>query len=255
MSLFDNTNQNDQVQIDPNKNYLEDLVGEGKKFKSIEDLARGKAEADMYIEHFKQRQDELRQDYERLKTEYEAGPKLKELIDQIAQNKQSQGDAMNQDVREDKPVDLSKIEELVEQRIQLNRQRERENENFSKVEKRLQQEYGPNYKAMLKSTVDTLGLDESFVDDLARRSPDALFRTLGLDGQRRTDNFQSPPPSTTRPDQFSPDAQKRTWSYYQKMRKENPIKYRDPKTQDQMFRDAVALGPAFEDGDWNSLGH
>ena len=35
--------------VDPNKNYLTELVGDGKKFKTQEELARGKYESDLYL--------------------------------------------------------------------------------------------------------------------------------------------------------------------------------------------------------------
>jgi len=43
----------------------------------------------------------------------------------------------------------------------------------------------------------------------------------------------------------------RTWSFYEKLRKENPNLYRTAKTHEQMVKDAAALGPNFEDGDFN----
>jgi hypothetical protein len=43
----------------------------------------------------------------------------------------------------------------------------------------------------------------------------------------------------------------RTWAFYEKLRKENPDLYRTAKTHEQMVKDAVALGTAFEDGDFH----
>ena len=40
----------------------------------------------------------------------------------------------------------------------------------------------------------------------------------------------------------------RTWSYYEELRKKDPYKYRDPKTQSQLFKDSMELGEAFTDG-------
>ena len=39
--LFDGAK--DLGTFDPDKNYLEELVGEGKKFRSVDELAKGKA--------------------------------------------------------------------------------------------------------------------------------------------------------------------------------------------------------------------
>ncbi len=249
MNLLDDTNQNDQVQIDQNKNYLEELVGEDKKFKTVADLARGKAEADLYIEHFKRTQDELRADYNRLRDEYNAGQSLKDFIDQM-KNPQASQNVNTQIVPEDKSAafDLNKIEELVQSKIQATKQQEKEEANFASVQAKLLEVYGPNYAQTLKQQVSQLGLTSDFVNDLARKHPQVLFKTLGVDGPRQSENFQAPPSSTSRSDPFAPSVNKRTWSYYEKMRKAEPSKYFDPKTQDQLFKDAAALGDSFNDG-------
>jgi hypothetical protein len=45
--------------VDENVDYVTELVGEGKKFKDISGLARGKAEADLTIEVLKKKLDDL----------------------------------------------------------------------------------------------------------------------------------------------------------------------------------------------------
>lgn len=246
MNILDNTNQNDQVQIDPNKNYLEELVGEGKKFKTQEDLARGKAEADAYIEHMKARMDELRQDYTKLHEQHNAGPSLKETLDQyIAELKQSQG--TNQPLgQEDKsaPLDEAKIADIIKQHIAANKQLDVEEGNARKVESRLQEAYGPNYKQIVSQQINQLGISVDFFNNLARTSPQAVYNTLRLD-DRHQEVFQSPPTSTQRNDPFAKN--NRTETYYEKMRRERPLEYRNPKTQDQMFKDINDQGEAFFD--------
>jgi hypothetical protein len=44
--------------------------------------------------------------------------------------------------------------------------------------------------------------------------------------------------------------QARTWSFYEKLKKENKAEYLEPKVQRQMNLDAVALGDKFFDGDF-----
>src|SRR5438552_3631547 len=95
MNILDNNNnQSDLPQIDPNKDYWDVLTGPGGKFdktkyESEDDLkkaiGRGKFEGDLYVDHMKGRMDELRQDYTKLHNEYNAGPKLKETLDQYMQ--------------------------------------------------------------------------------------------------------------------------------------------------------------------------
>jgi hypothetical protein len=50
-----------------------------------------------------------------------------------------------------------------------------------------------------------------------------------------------------RSDSFAPKSDKRTYSYYENMRKTNPNLYLDPKISIQMDKDAQALGEAFFD--------
>ncbi len=256
MNILDNTNQNNQPQIDPNKDYLEELVGEGRKFKTNTELARGKAESDLYIEHMKARMDELRQDYTKLHEEYNAGPKLKETLDQYMQElKQSQGATLPSG-QEDKPsvLDETKLADMIKQHIAANKQLDSEESNAKNVESKLQVAFGPNYKQLVSQQIASIGMTSDFFNDMARKYPDALMRTLGLEGQRQQENFQAPPTSTRGNDPFAGPT-KRTNAYYQKMRQSDPVRYRDPKTQDQMFKDYAELGRDFEDGDFNKLGH
>ncbi len=264
MNLLD-TNQNDPVQIDPQKDYLEELTRPGGKFDKTKyqseadmykAIARGKVEGDLYIDHMKARQDELRQDYTRMREEYNAGPKLQELIDRFASQQQHSNSENTLAPNDVKPpvYDPKEIESLVEAKLSHVEQQRKEAANYKLVESKLTEQYGPNYQPVLKQQIDQLGLEPDFVNELARKHPSVLFKTLGLDGQKQTDSFQAPPQSSIRRDPFAPSTTKRTNAYYQEMRKKNPTLYRDPKTQDQMFKDALALGEAFQDGDWNQLG-
>ena len=249
MNILDNTNQNDQIKInaDPNKNYVEELVGEGKKFKSIEDLARGKYEADQYVEHMKQRMDELRQDYTKLYETHNAGPSLKETLDQyMAELKQSHG--TNQPSGQDDksvPLDEAKLNELVKQHIAANKQLEAEENNARMVESKLRETYGDNYKSIVSQQISQQGMTADFFNQLARQHPNVLMKTLGLDGQQNRETFQAPIGSSQRAD---PSARnKRTESFYDKMRRERPMEYRNPKIQDQMFKDIQEQGDSYFD--------
>lgn len=256
MNLF----EGGQDQLPPtDQDPLEVLTGPGAKFdrskyESEADMykaiAKGKVEGDAFVDHLKKRLDERDQDFNVLREQYQAGPKIQEIINQITQGRNQNGD--NHVVQDQQPeVDLNKIQELVNAQIQASKQADRENNNAIEVERRLSEQYGQNYKAVLKQQVEQLGLTQDFVNDLARKHPQVLYRTLGLDG-KKPDGFQAPVSSSQRQDPFAPTTNKRTWSYYQKMRKENPAQYRDPKTTTQMFKDAADLGAAFEDGDYHS---
>lgn len=264
MNLLDDTNQNDQIQIDENKDYFAELTAPGGKFdlskydndpmKAAAAIAKGKWHADATLEHRNKSYDELRSDWMKLREEYNAGPKLKEYLDQLV-NQKPQNEPQHTQVEEKQPVlESIDIEKLLEQKLTAREQQRKEEANYKLVEAKLTEHYGPQFASVLKQQVDQLGLDKDFVNDLARKHPAVLFRTLGIEGQKTGDTFQSPPTSSQRKDPFAPTT-KRTNAYYQKLRKENPVLYRSPKIQDQMLKDAIELGEAFEDGDWNAYGH
>lgn len=250
-NLLDADNQ-DQI-VDPNKNYLEELVGENKKFKDVESLARGKYEADRMITFKNEEFDKLRDDYLKLREDYNSRAKLEELIDQLKQpQQQSHDETLN--VNNQPQYGPKEIEGLVSSKLQEFEVNRKQEENFNLVRGKLQQRYGSNYKDAVKQQIEDLGITEAELSEMARRQPKVLIRTLGLDQEVSQERFQSPPRNQQRSDNFSPSLQKRTWSYYQKLRKDDPNLYWNPKTQLQLMTDKATLGKEFEDGDWDVIG-
>jgi hypothetical protein len=148
--------------------------------------------------------------------------------------------------------DPKDVEALVLNKIQETKVLEKQTANFNQVQLKLKERYGNSYLDVLRDQQNSLGLSNSDVNDLAMKSPEAFFRIMGLN-QEQQQNFQTPPRSSQRNDNFAPQGQKkRTWSYYQELKKSDYKAYSDPKTQVQMHKDAAELGTAFEDGDFNA---
>lgn len=255
-SLFD---QNDEPTLDQSKNYLEDLVGEGKKFKTVEDLARGKAEADLYIQTVNKRADQLRNDYLELReqlnareSEETAQAKFEELLQRYETQRNTPRLPVETPVeRTPTPqLDETKLRSLIRQEYKDTQAQEKADANFNSVQKKLKDQFGANYHTVLEQKMADLGLEASDIDTLARKSPNAFFNTLGLNQQ--TESLMSPPRTTQRAG-FNPTTnQKRTWSYYENLRKSNPKLYYDPKIANQMHDDALSLGVEFQDGDFHT---
>jgi hypothetical protein len=239
-TLFD---PNTTPQLDPNKNYLEELVGEGKKFKTIEDLARGKYESDVYIDTLTRKQDEINKDYRRVLEESKTQATLKDMIAQMqTQYQQPHLEPQNTPPVNDKPViDRDELRSLISNEIVETQRQRKEQENFSTVQKKLTEQFGPNYQEVLKRQMDTLELSAEDIDRLAKKSPTAFFNTLGLNQQPIKTNIA--PPRTQRNDTFLPAAgKKRDYQYYQELKKSNPMLYIDPKITVQMQNDVIEMG-------------
>lgn len=250
-SLFDQNDDNPQ--LDQSKNYLDELVGDGKKFKTVEDLARGKAEADLYISTLNKRSDELREDYLKLREEATAQAKLQDLIDRLETNNRNTP-RLPEETPERQPTpqfDPSKLDSLIEEKLLKTEANRKSETNFRAVQTKLKEQLGSNYQSVLQDKMNELDLTTEDINALARKSPTAFFNTLGLNAPQQ-DTQMLAPRSTQRPG-FSPRLpEKRTWSYYEKLRKENPKIYYDPKIANQMHDDAITLGQEFQDGDFNA---
>lgn len=249
-NLLDQNNQDLPPQLDQSRNYLADLVGPDKKFKTVEDLARGKAEADTTIELFKKRQDELRTDYLNLREEANAQAKLQDLIDRL-ENPQNTPVVTPPVMEQKQPtVDPTQLSSLVSKEIVTYETNKKRTENYNQVQSKLQEMFGTNYQQELAKRMNTLGLTADHINETAKTSPHAFYNLMGLN-QPVAQGFQSPIRSSVSNDNFSARPQKRTWAYYQEMKKADPKMYYNTKIANQMLDDMVELGDAFKDGDFN----
>jgi hypothetical protein len=246
--------------LDPNKDYLQDFVGEGKKYQTVDEAAKALAKkavhADALIDNLTKKQDELRSDYLRVIEESKARAKLEDLINHM-ESKRQQPTSDEPKATGDAQLDLTKVEELFTRKFQETENQKRERENYSLVESKLKERYGNNFAEHLKEQIADLGMSQDEVNYMARKNPKVLVKALGLEQKPQQETFfPSQPRSTQRPEGFkaAPDNQKRTWSYYQKMKETDPKSYFSPKTNVQMVNDQLALGEAFNDGDFYRYG-
>lgn len=251
--MNDDLFQSNQPELDPNKNYLTEYVGEGKKFKTAEDLAKSKFHADTYIPILEKRLDQERQERLEMKKEFETRAKLEELISQLTKTQATTTIPLTQESKVETQVtpptlDPSKLDELVSTKLTQWDMEKRQTANVAEVRGKLKERFGSNFADVLKAKADELGVSPTFLNNLAKDHPSVLYKTLGLDQQVQATNMNVPNTSQ----RFAPQGEKkRTWQYYQDMKKNEKEIYDNPRTALQMQRDAIELGDAFQDGDYN----
>lgn len=228
--------------------YLAELVGENKKFKDAEAVAKGKYEADRYIEIQNKRFDEIRDENISLREENKAKAKLEDLIEEyksLASTATPQGKEVTQPAT--KPDDIRKL--VSEEVTQLRRQ-DQERINLESVQAKLKEQLGDNFSNVVRERIRNIGLSEQDFHDWARKSPTAVLNAIGVNDTVKKETFQTPP-QTTRT--FKPvTEQKRDWNYYQELKKNDPKVYYDKSIMNQMLEDAERLGPDFETGDFHT---
>lgn len=243
----------DQVQIDPNIDYLAELTKPGAKFdrtkyqseqELFKEIAKGKYHADMTVEVLKRDGALTRQDYLKEREQNVTRAQLEDVINQIT-NKTPMNSAIPP-ANDDKPlIDTKQIESLVSTKILEIEATRKEEANYNSVKAKLTEKYGTQYHATLARQMADLGLTANEIETMAKKQPLVFIKTFGLDQQQRRDSFEPPLRSTQG---FAPTGgQKRNWAYYQEIRKSQPKVYYDPKTQSQMMADYASLGKDFED--------
>lgn len=207
------------------------------------ELIETKVESDLYIKTLERQKDEMRNDLIAKDKEIQARESMDALIDRMNAHTPPPAPTLKP---EEKPTGpgLPEIESLFERKYQEKALLDIENRNFSVVQDKLRERFGNNSQAVLQEQAQTLGLTKDDVNTLAKKSPEAFFRMLGLN-DKTPDPSIAPPRSAQRNDQFSPRSTVRDWNFYQSMKAKNPKDYWAPKTQLQMHRDADALGDKF----------
>lgn len=223
-----------------NSNPLEVLVGEGKKFKTAEELAAGKLEADRVIEARERELAELRAELARRAT-------TEDLINRI-QNRpnpppvQSERPAEEQQPAASAP---SFTDEDLKARIReatqdLSREEKIKN-NVTAVAQKLTEHFGDETKAnqAVHAKARELGVDVKFLQDAAADSPAAFYQLIGL-------SAASSAPTGVRSD-VNPELaatarsgpKPGTYAYYEDIRATQGVEaYFDPKVQQALMRDA-----------------
>lgn len=235
--------------------YLASMIGKDGKFyredreTALQELAKGKFEADRYIAIKNKQFDDLREDYLKAIEDSKSRAKLEELIDQLDKKQNLNGDT-NTPITDTRPtLKLEDIKNLARATYAEEETARQHQSNLNAVKAKLKEQYGDNFASVVRERIQSLGMSEHDFNDLARKSPAAVLSALGSPEQKR-ESFQSPPQSKSN---FRPASEpKRTWSYYQEMRKTNPKLYADSKIMNQMLQDAEALGTEFEDGDFHT---
>lgn len=244
MTLFNeqNTQQPQTPQVDEQKDYLSELVGEGRKFSDVSALARGKAESDAFIARLQSEQADLR-------NELNKRDRLSELADRLEKLGKPQEQAPTRDTpdEEHKPehaaFDPNKLNEMVNSLLNQREQKSQAERNIDTVKKTLTEKYGNSYVEKLKQQADALGVTPEWITKVAEQSPQAFFNLIGINPNTKGPDFKSPVSENR--SAFEPANPNRTMAHYEKIRKTNPAEYWLPATQNQMHKDAIAQGEKF----------
>lgn len=245
--LFENEGSREPI-VDPNKDWVSEYVGEGKKFKDVSDLARGKAHSDAFIHRLQKEQEELRK-------ELNTRIKLEEFMDRMNsqnssganQSTQTDGQGNQSNGTASNATSTPDIEQLIEERLAQREAEARAKQNLEISRQKLQEALGQDYQAELEARTESLGLSKEFVANLAKTQPKALFALLGIDGsQKKNDDIFAAPRGSVNTSGLGQNVNnEKNWAHYEKIRKQNPAVYWSTQVQNEIHRQAAKLGERF----------
>lgn len=247
-----NSSQGNLDEDTPIENAYESLVGEGKKFKDNELLARGKLEADRFIERLKQEKAELLKD---LNARISLEDFVKTMKDQTRSNQSldtstnDPGNTNNQHHNGEVPKQqedvLKQVQNLINTTLETHSRQSQQAQNEAAVVSKLQEVWGKGYSNKIAAKAEELGLGKDFLRDLARSNPNAFLKIVGADQVDTSNpNAHSPPTSRLNANSLNQNTSK-NHQYYEKLRKENPRHYWTPSVQAEIHKQVAALGPKF----------
>lgn len=234
--------------IDPKTttSVLDELVGPGKKFATVEDLAKGKLEADTFIDKLK---DENRQFVEELETmtkKVEEGSTVSELLKEFREKSSQGGD--NQNLTEEA------LREYITKFLEGREETQTRDSNRDKGNKLVLGLVNGDEEAAKKYITDRakeLRMSEASLVELSETSPEAFARLVTdvtstvpgsiLDIPGRQNSLHAPAGVQMEIDGY------RTKAWYDKQRKEmGNLKFlKNHSLQNQMLKDAQALRERF----------
>lgn len=254
----DNKHLENQGNEDKIESYLDNLVGEDKPFKDQEALAKGKYEADRFIGKLEEELSELREELSKRMSMEESVEKIVERIKKENHNKESSEDLQGHEREthsneQDIPSKFNSEQDvlsLVEKAFEQKTKEATLQANTEKAVKSLKEAWGDTWQYNLNKRAEELGLDKEYLTGIARTNPDAFVKiVVGVTNTKPIPNSDTPPKSSSvssdRGGSYSSSQDTKTFSFFQKMRKENPKAYFKVETQREMHRLAQQMGEAF----------
>lgn len=233
------TNLFEQVDVQDQENApveLSALVGPDKKYKTEADLVKAVYEKDRFITQLQSETAGLRQEVQKQTT-------MEELLTQVRSSLNppapppSQPQAPSQD-------QTPNVESIVSSLLEQKEKERKIQNNKQLVEQKLLEKFGADAQLHLNKKAKELSVPLEYLAKVANEAPSAFFQLIGLQDNTPAQPFSAPRSTQSAPHQDA--SGKRDKKYYDNLK--NTMKasdYWSPKIQNQLMKDALALGDAF----------
>jgi hypothetical protein len=221
---------------------VEDLVGEGKKYTTVEEMVADFTKKDTMLTEALNKAKEL-------ETDLRARENLSELSETLMKRVQRIEEPMEPTRRELEPdqhkVQTPDLKSEIAKVLAETRSAERREANIDKAKSSLKELYGSDYRNVLAKVSATLGLSEKFLDDMAAQSPDGFIQTVKTVQAPDGNPLVAPPQNSIDVSKNGKSTVRKNWAYYQELMKKDRPLFLSAKVQVEMDREAQEQGAAF----------
>lgn len=239
--------------------YLERLVGDGKKYKDTEALARSRIEVESFAETLKAEAREKEAEIARLHKELNARISLEEAVSKITAPSSNNAQTSNQPSANDDEsnafggnvkggLTAEQAEKLFEKKLLIAQQELVHQSNLAHVAQELDKVWGADRDVRLRVKSRELGLSEDQVDGIAKNNPKALLAMFGVGAAetRTTGTQQVTPPRSSVPmgqSKITPGVKNK--AYWDAMKQSDSALYFSQSMTIERHRSAVELGDGY----------
>jgi len=227
---------------------LADLVGDDKKFKTLDDLAKGKLESDQFIEQLKGELKTVREQMAELEEAASKKATVSDLVDAVKKANKKVDEEGNQPISEEQ---LSKmVADIMDGRTEAQTRAS----NYQQANKAVLDKFNGDVEAARAYTAERakqLGLTTDKLKALGEESPSAFKQLMEVKPSTGSQGVTALPEVNVErganPQRATVIDGHHTKAYYDNLKKElGPSKYwNDTKIQGAYFKDAQALGDRF----------
>lgn len=218
---------------------LEDLVGDGRKYKDPNELAKAYHHADSYIEQLKAKQ-----------AEKDARLKVLEDMLEARNNKNAPNNANEPPAGIEPPsqgnapkVPEADLSELVRKELEAANAQATKAKNINEAAEAMNRHYGSAAKAQeaIRQRAQDLGVSPEWLRDVAAQSPKAFLSSMGVNLNAQSNQTPGYQPEVV----IRSGPNTKNFTYWEEMRKTNPKLYYSAEMRKQLMDSAKELGDKF----------
>lgn len=213
---------------------FEDLVGEGKKFRDPDAVAKKVLHADQHIEKLETELSELR-------TDLSARLRVEEMLDKLKTQRDDQRNPADspKEPGSKKEVDIAAE---VQRLLKEEKSKETREGNLLKTRAGLKERFGADYNQRLIQIAEELSVSKDFLSSIATTSPEGFFKLVDSVASPDPKRPVTPPNPSRDPLKGGAPVGTKNNAYYQALRREKPDLYFSRKIQNEMHAEIMRQG-------------